>query len=209
MQFSSVRPALPLSKIKHMNIHQLSVLFDERQDRLLMRVNTQEGHEVRLWLTRRIGLRLVKPLQVGIAKMESLNASIALTDPLAQAMLLELKQDDFLKNADLKTPFANQSTVFPLGTDPMVVTDITLHIQVKGGAHIVFQDAGDAHSAARSCTLQMQPQMVHGLMHLLRKAIDASQWNAPNPTLESLAADDRNAQDDPPGAGHAKRLYTH
>jgi hypothetical protein len=37
-----------------MNIHQLSVNHDERQDRLLLRLNTQDLKEFRFWLTRRM-----------------------------------------------------------------------------------------------------------------------------------------------------------
>ena len=36
-----------------MNIHQLSVTYLPEQDRILARVNTTAGEEMRLWLTRR------------------------------------------------------------------------------------------------------------------------------------------------------------
>jgi hypothetical protein len=37
-----------LSKIKAMNIHQLNVQYDEREDRLLVRVKTVQEQELRL-----------------------------------------------------------------------------------------------------------------------------------------------------------------
>lgn len=192
-----------------MNIHQLSVLFDERQDRLLMRVNTQEGQEVRLWLTRRIALKLVAPLQLTVAKIESRNAAISAVDAQAQALLVDLKQEDFLQKADLKTPFSTKSTSLPLGPAPMVVTEITLNVQGKAGAQIVFKDEGDERTEGRSCKLQMQAQLVHGLLHLLKKAIESAQWTMPLQGTGAVAADGHGADEDPPSAPRSKRSYTH
>jgi hypothetical protein len=192
-----------------MNIHQLSVLFDERQDRLLMRVNTQDAQEVRLWLTRRIALKLVAPLELTITKLESRNASVALASPQAQSMLVELKQDDFLKKADFETPFATQNTSLPMGPEPLIVTEITLNIQGDKGAQMVFQDGGDDSTAARACSLQMQPPLVHGLLHLLQNAVTNAQWREmvnPPATAPSNAP---SGDDDLPGAPPPKRTYTH
>ncbi len=192
-----------------MNIHQVSVLFDERQDRLLMRVNTEEAQEVRLWLTRRIALKLVAPLELTIAKMESRNASVALANPQAQSMLVELKHDAFLQKADLKTPFSTQSKSLPLGPEPLIVTEITLNIQGEKGAQMVFQDAGDERTAARACTLQMQPPLVHGLLHLLQKAVNNAGWREAGPTPAAAQANGHASDDDAPGAEKPKRTYTH
>jgi len=192
-----------------MNIHQLSVLFDERQDRLLMRVNTQEGEEVRLWLTRRIALKLVEPLQLTVAKMESRDAAIAAADAQTQALLVDLKQEDFLQKADLKTPFSTQSTTLPLGPEPLLVTEITLKVQGQAGAHIVFMDAGDERSNSRSCTLDMQAQLVHGLLHLLKNAIESAQWTSAPQASGAAAAGAHSADDDAPTTPPPKRIYTH
>ncbi len=198
-----------MSKIKRMNIHQLSVLFDERQDRLLMRVNTQDAQEIRLWLTRRIALKLVAPLELTITKMESRNASVALPDAQAQSMLMELKHDDFLQKADLKTPFSTKNTALPMGPEPLIVTEITLNVQSKNGVQMVFQDGGDERTAARACTLQMQPPLVHGLLHLLQKAMANAHWQGPRVTPGTAQPSGQASDDDVPGAELPKRTYTH
>ena len=46
-----------------MNIHQLSVHHEERQDRLLLRLNTKDQQEFRFWLTRRMTLRLLPAIE--------------------------------------------------------------------------------------------------------------------------------------------------
>ena len=192
-----------------MNIHQLSVLFDERQDRLLMRVNTQDAQEVRLWLTRRIALKLIAPLELTIANIESRNPSVSLADAQAQSMMLELKHDDFLQKADLKTPFSTKNTSLPMGPDPLIVTEITLNVQGEKGAQMVFQDAGDNSSAARSCTLQMQPPLVHGLLHLLQKAVQNAHWREAASTPATTPSNGQAGDDELPGAQKPKRTYTH
>ena len=192
-----------------MNIHQLSVLFDERQDRLLMRVNTRDAQEVRLWLTRRIALKLAAPLELVIAKMESRNASVTLADAQAQSMLVALKQDDFLQKADLTTPFSNDSKSLPMGPEPLIVTEITINVQGDEGVQMVFQDGGDRHTAPRHCTLQMQPPLVHGLLHLLQKAVNNAHWRDTASPPATAQPDGHASDDELPGDQKPKRTYTH
>ena len=45
-----------------MDLAQLSVTYDRENDRILTRFNTQEGHELRVWLTRRLLSRAHQPL---------------------------------------------------------------------------------------------------------------------------------------------------
>jgi len=198
-----------LSRIKSMDIHQLGVNYDERHDRLLMRVNTVDAQEVRLWLTRRISLRLLAPLQTAIARMEASQASIDIADAQAKAMLVELKHDDFLQKADLKTPYSEASKTLPLGPEPLVVTEITIHIQGQHGAQMVFQDAGSPETPARSCTLQMQPPLVHGMLHLLSNAMTAAQWETPAQAPLTGAMQDLYSDEDEVIGQAPKPIYTH
>ena len=88
-----------------MNIHQLNVQYDERQDRLLVRVKTVQEQEVRLWLTRRIGVKLVEPLMTTVSRIEALDPAVTLADEASRKILVHLKQEDFLQKADLQTPY--------------------------------------------------------------------------------------------------------
>lgn len=80
-----------------MNIHQLSVHHDERQDRLLLRLNTQDQQEFRFWLTRRMTLRLMPAIQQSAVRLEAAQPGVAATDAPTQHLLTELKRDAFLK----------------------------------------------------------------------------------------------------------------
>ena len=188
-----------------MNIHQLNVQYDEREDRLLVRVKTVQEQELRLWLTRRIGVKLVEPLVTTVARIESLDPSVTLADEESRKILVQLKQEDFLKKADLQTPFSEESTELLLGEQALLVTEVTIHVHADGVTQLVMKDAGGEGQPERSVTLNLQSFMVHGLLHLLQQAVHRSQW------LEPLAGANRDegGDDDRPLRRTKKPVYTH
>jgi hypothetical protein len=160
-----------------MNIHQLSVHHDERQDRLLLRLNTQDQQEFRFWLTRRMSLRLMPAFEQSAVRLEAAQPGVAATDTPAQNLLSELKRDAFLKKADFATPFENRATQLPLGAEPMLITDAHLTIKPGGALEIAFEDKTDP-AQARACQLHLQVSLVHGMVHLIQQAIEKAEWGA-------------------------------
>ncbi len=160
-----------------MNIHQLSVHHDERQDRLLLRLNTQDLQEFRFWLTRRMTLRLMPAIQQSAVRLEAAQPGVAATDAPAQHLLSELKRDAFLKKADFATPFENHATQWPLGAEPLLITDAHLTIKPSGALEISFEDKSDP-AQARACQLHLQVSLVHGMLHLIQQAIEKAEWGA-------------------------------
>ena len=168
-----------LPKIKGMHIHQLNVSHHERQDRLLLRLNTAAGEEYRFWLTRRLTLRLLPTLEQTLARLESHQPHMVATDPASQQILTELKRDAFLKEADFKTPYAEQAQKWPLGQEPMLVTDVQIQLQ-GAGVLLTLEDKGGTERKAltqvKSCQLNLHLTLVHGLIHLIRQAMTQAEW---------------------------------
>jgi hypothetical protein len=160
-----------------MNIHQLSVNHDERQDRLLLRLNTQDQQEFRFWLTRRMTLRLMPAIQQSAVRLEAAQPGVAATDAPSQHLLTELKRDAFLKKADFATPFENRATQWPLGAEPLLITDAHLTIKPSGALEISFEDKSDP-AQARACQLTLQVSLVHGMVHLIQQASEKAEWVA-------------------------------
>ena len=160
-----------------MNIHQLSVHHDERQDRLLLRLNTQDQQEFHFWLTRRMALRLMPAIQQSALRLEAAQPGVAATDAPAQHLLSELKRDAFLKKADFATPFENHAIQWPLGAEPLLITDAHLSIQANGSLEISFEDKSDP-VRARACQLHLQVSLVHGMVHLIQQAIEKAEWGS-------------------------------
>jgi hypothetical protein len=169
-----------------MNIHQLSVHHDERQDRLLLRLNTQDLQEFRFWLTRRMTLRLMPAIQQSAVRLEAAQPGVAATDAPAQHLLSEFKRDAFLKKADFATPFENRATQWPLGAEPLLITDAHLTIKPSGALEIAFEDKSDP-AQARACQLHLQVSLVHGMLHLIQQAIEKAEWGSLGSSAKATA----------------------
>jgi hypothetical protein len=166
-----------------MQIHQLSVSHEEVQDRILVRLNTQDAHEYRFWLTRRIVLRLLPALDQSVIRLEAAQPGVAASDPSTQQILTDIKRDAFLQNADFATPYEALAQHLPLGPEPLLVTDVQLTLHAHGNLEVVFRQK--MGNGVQSCHLQLQSQLVHGLIHLLKETLVKAAWEmaAPNGSI--------------------------
>jgi len=158
-----------------MNIHQLSVSFDERQDRLLLRLSTQAREEFRFWITRRMTSRLLPILEQCVVRQEASQPGVTATDPNTQQMLSELKRDAFMQQADFSTPFASQKPTLPLGSEPLLVTDAHFNLEPGGALRIQLLEKSPG-VPDKSCQMNLQAALVHGLVHLVRQALVQTGW---------------------------------
>ena len=164
-----------------MQIHQMSVTYLPEQDRILMRVNTTEGEETRLWLTRRlmVGLwpLLSKLLTEHLLKLESAGASLAGANPELKKMLAEFRKEEFLQHADFDTPYQEGQPRHPQGEEPLLVTDVDAAPLANGPLRLNFNERPpNGANPPRSFQMEMQPKLMQGLMHLLDQALLQSQW---------------------------------
>ena len=158
-----------------MGIHQLSVNHDERQDRLLLRVNTQEGEEFRFWLTRRMVTRLLPAVEQAVGKLESLRSGVLAPDAPTRQLLTDMQREAFMQQADFKTPYAPPlGGQLPLGELPLLVTDAQISVLPQQALQLVLQD--HSQGAARQCQLNLPAPLVHGLVHLTRQATAKADW---------------------------------
>ncbi|MBP8149106.1 MAG: hypothetical protein KAY21_05245 [Limnohabitans sp.] len=185
-----------------MNIHQLSVSFDERQDRLLLRLNTQDSQEFRFWLTRRMTARLLPVIEQSVGRLEASQPGMTAPDSSSQQILTQLKRDAFLQKADFSTPFAAQAQRLPLGPAPLLVTDAQFNFQPGGALQIQFQEKS-ADAPSKTCQLNLQAQLVHGLVHLILQALPLANWALPTGIpAETNMATPAEAEPDKPRYAH-------
>lgn len=178
----------PLTKIISMNIHQLNVSHDERQDRLLLRLNTQNLEEFRFWLTRRMTMRLVPAIEQSALRLEAAQPGVAVADAPSQQMLGELKREAFLSQANFATPFKDQATQWPLGPEPLLVTDAHLSIQAQGALEMAFEDKSDP-TQSKTCKMWLPLNLVHGMVHLIQQASEKAQWRVVDNTAQATTPD--------------------
>lgn len=182
-----------------MQIHQVSVTYQAEQDRLLLRVSSTSGDEMRLWLTRRlmVGLwPLLTRLQTEqLLRSEAGAASMDLSDQELRRMLTEFRKEEFLQRADFDTPYEDKGS-HPLGSEPLLVTDIDASPLSNGRLRLAFNEraAVAGGDKPRGFQLEMDLRLVQGMMHLLEQSLVRAQWREPfvmptSPAVEGAEAE--------------------
>ncbi len=181
-----------------MQIHQLNIRYENDQDRMLVRVNTHGGQEVRLWFTRRLTLGLLPLLRKLAGERDEREAAtqagaLVAKDPQVRQLLGEFKKDQALAQADFKTPFREPTAPDGVAVAPLLVCEVALTPLPSHQLRVLFK--GPVQGTQRQeMKLDLGGPMVNGFLHLLEQAFAASQW-----ARTPVAAKD----DGEPGAGTA------
>ncbi len=167
-----------------MNIHQLSVIYVPEQDRILFRVNTLDHDEFKFWVTRRLALAMWPVVNEALVLLSTrhtageggIKASIVAPDANTKKLLAEFKAQEELQSADFATPYDNQASSFPLGTDPLLVTEVSVKPMESGQLQLVFHEAVPGQPTPRGFQMALEQQMTHGMVALLQRAMVNAQW---------------------------------
>jgi hypothetical protein len=182
-----------------MKIHQLSVTYLAEQDRILVRVNTAEAEEMRMWLTRRLMLGLwpllSKLLTKHLLKLEAAGTSLEAADEGLKKMLADFRKEEFLKDADFDTPYKENQAQLPLGDEPLMITDVDAAPLPNGRLRLSFNERLPGVAKPRSFQMEMEPKLMQGMMHLLEQALGRSQWREPF-AAGPVAVDETSAGDE-------------
>ncbi len=174
-----------------MNLHQLSVTYVDEQDRLLVRFNTTEGDELRLWLTRRMVSRVLEPLQDAAGQLEARKIALPQDSPQARRVLAELKRAEVVQGSDFSTPYrSTPDDKLPLGSLPLLVTQLRMTVTKAAQLHVGFEEKLADPSQPRGFQVAMEAPMVHGLIHLLEQAVAKSQWDIGGATTFAVSSAD-------------------
>ena len=165
-----------------MHVRQLSINYLPEQDRILVRVNTSDSHELQYWFTRRLTLGLVPLFERFVTEHAALAGGPATThmataDLPAKKAMADFTRAESMRNADFSTPYKTPATGQPLFSSPLLITDIS--IAPLAGAQMRMrctEKLGDSVQPVRRFELALSQQLSHAFMHLLERAVDASQW---------------------------------
>lgn len=183
-----------------MNIHQLSVIYQLEQDRILVQISTHSGEALRLWLTRRLLVNLFPHLNQAATNVAISNSQLAVHDDLAKKVLMEFKKQASIDQGDFKTPFKTDATVFPIGAEPLLVTSINLTPAGNGALRIGFEEKLAETIKPRGFQATMESSLLHSFMHLLESAIKVSDWGIlplPGQNTAKEDADEKPKSSDP------------
>ncbi len=151
-----------------MQIRQLALHYLPEADRLLWRVNTADGQQIGIWLTRRLSLRLWPHLTQMITQQA---VQRQLPHSSKAATLLPEARETALRKADFKTPFEPQARSLPLGPEPMLATRVQLTPLPEGRLRVVVTDG-----TGRNVQLQLTDELALAVRELLVRALKEADW---------------------------------
>jgi hypothetical protein len=100
-------------------LHQVHVEYEPAEDRILLKFNTMDRQELRLWLTR----KFVKSFWDALQKLlETMGRAGAQSDPELRKAMVGLEQEDAAPNERFAKDFTDEAASFPLGKQPVLVT---------------------------------------------------------------------------------------
>lgn len=166
-----------------MHIHQLSLSYVNEQDRILVRINSTTADEFRLWLTRRMALRLIPLLDKIAADQMARKGSpdtshLIGADEATRRMMSEFEGSDALKQADFSTPYDSAARNLPLGVEPLLVTDISFTPKPKDLIETVFTEKASVGAEPRCLRILVDMNLTHSFIHMLKRSIGQAQWDA-------------------------------
>lgn len=152
-----------------MQLHQLQVVFDAGEDRLLFRVSTTANQEFRAWLTRRF-VKLLWP-----HLMKSIESKVAVKAPVPEARraVMGFEHEKAVKETDFSKPFeAKEETALPLGNAPFVVTQGGIQRDAQGNHAVTLNPA-----QGQGISLSFDDRLMHSFCKLLEQAVAKAEWD--------------------------------
>lgn len=184
-----------------MDIRQLSVRYLLEQDRLLWCINSHAHEEIRLWLTRALMLRLWPLLNRVVLDHFAVSADarsdgfvdLNALEERSRSLLAQARKEEALAQADFSTPYKNDATQHPMGTEPLLVTEINLSPVSPNRLRLHLREQLEDPAHQRAFQVELGDDLVFAVMQLLGQALQLSQWlspaAAPEPAPQRAAID--------------------
>lgn len=151
-----------------MRLHQIRIDYHQEQDRLLLRVSTDDRSELRFWLTR----RFVKGLWPALLKMaEAIGDARAQPDPEVRKAMVEFEHEKAVQQADFATPYQAASHL-PLGAEPLLLTRLRARQDGRGSAVLSMHP-----TQGQGMDLAMDSMLLHSLTRLVQGAVAKTDWD--------------------------------
>lgn len=163
-----------------MVLHQINLAYVPAEDRVLMRINTDDRSELGFWLTRRVFIELNSALSRAQSQMAgSIHSDVGDTSKL-QAMQ-QFEQATLAAAGNFSSDFTPEAASYPLGKTPVLVTKVGIKVEA-GLISGAFELATD-----QTITINFDLKLAAGFSKLLGDLVKSCQWDIPG-TPVSLAS---------------------
>ncbi len=149
-------------------LHQISVSFAPVEDRVLLRVSTNQSSGYRFWLTR----RFVKLLQVGLSNIrEKFSTLQHFQEPERKQALMDFQQAEAKQQGDFSTHYEEKKLEFPLGETPILLTGFKCNLLDGDVTQLVLR----LHDE-RSFSVNLERQVMLNFLSLLHDISLKAEW---------------------------------
>ena len=152
-----------------MQLKQMNVGYDRAQDRILLRLSTDQDTEYRMWLTRRMLIGMWPGL-VGLVQ----NTPMARqqSDPEAKKAVMEFQREQALRQATFDAPYEGDKLAPAIPGEPFLVWGIQMR-GAEGGGH----DINFLPKEGQGVHVRLQDSMLHAFVKLLQDVARVTDWN--------------------------------
>ena len=170
-----------------MRLHQLKLEYVTEQDRLLLRLSTEQNAEVLVWLTR----SCVKQLWHVLLDIAHSIPEVALqTNAEVRNALLGFRHAAAVSEADFDQRYEEVQRVYPLGTEPLLIVRVEARNGEKGPHALGLYPA-----RGEGVHINLDEKLLHGVIKLLENGVANADWDlllkiAPT-TVPIMSDDDR------------------
>ena len=150
-------------------LHQMTISFAPREDRLLLRLGTAAHVEFRLWLTRRV----VRQMWTALMKAaETVSAVIVQPEKRTRQAVMSMRHEAAVQSGDFTQTRDPEAKPHPLNKTPFLVTGLVCSSAPDNHTNLTFKVDG-----GRDIQLSLDEKLVHALCHLLVSGTTKADWN--------------------------------
>jgi hypothetical protein len=162
-------------------IRQLNIAYVPVQDRLLLRVNTTENSEYRLWFTR----HFIRVLWPEVIKILTADPQVQVQgDKQKKQAVLSFKHEKALSQSNFSRKYDENVEDRPLGTSPLLVSVMRIKATDSAATVLAFQNP-----QGRGVELFMDQDLLHSFCKLLCDTVEKANWELNLNPLQAPIAD--------------------
>ncbi|MFW2439133.1 MAG: hypothetical protein ACN4GR_07155 [Arenicellales bacterium] len=166
-------------------INQIQIRFSSIEDRIVLRLNTEDASEFRFWITRRYSKVLVAALLELLHSSEEVQEY---SEQKNQNAVMTFQHEDALSKADFARSFESQPKNLPLGNEPVLLSKLTVKQTPDGNPMLcMYPEQGSG------IDLALQQQLLHSISKLFADALIEADWDV-NFLLPESNTDIREAE---------------
>lgn len=150
-------------------LHQLNIEYDAVEDRLVLKANTTDKQEFRLWLTRRFTQQLWDSLMQIMQEDPEVKR---VSDKEARKAMVAFQRQKALKPEQFEKSYAADADAYPLGEKPVLLTGFGYSPEGSGGMPRLSFKTASGHEIG----LPVSGQILHSLAKLIEQVMPATGW---------------------------------